>query len=111
MRRAKKGASMASSTFVVSTRRAMREWPLYNPRPTHWPSRSRISTTLPGGGLGVGFSTIFWKIHGCDERRAILSRTSGKESPADAACDPDMPVAPAAGYLVRPTFFLQELRK
>jgi hypothetical protein len=25
----------------------------------------------------AGFSTIFWKIQGCDERRAIFNRTVG----------------------------------
>src|SRR5207249_3285683 len=37
-----------------------------------------MSTTLPPGRREAGFSTIFWKIHGCDERRAIFSRTCGR---------------------------------
>src|SRR5438876_11244658 len=33
-----------------------------------------MSTTLPPGIRLAGFSTIFWKIHGWDERRAIFNR-------------------------------------
>src|SRR5581483_9301416 len=36
-----------------------------------------MSTTLPPGRRVAGFSTIFWKIHGWDERRAIFRRTCG----------------------------------
>jgi hypothetical protein len=36
-----------------------------------------MSTTLPGGMRVAGFSTIFWKIHGCDDRRSILRVTRG----------------------------------
>jgi hypothetical protein len=36
-----------------------------------------MSTTDPGGMRLAGFSTIFWKIHGCDDRRSILSVTTG----------------------------------
>src|SRR6476660_664342 len=36
-----------------------------------------MSTTLPGGTRVAGFSTIFWKIQGWAERRAIFSRTGG----------------------------------
>ena len=37
-----------------------------------------------GGRRAAGFSTIFWKIHGCDERRAIFSRTWGSVAGAAA---------------------------
>src|SRR5262245_6073553 len=36
-----------------------------------------MSTTLPGGSRVAGFSTIFWKTHGWEERRWILSCTAG----------------------------------
>ena len=32
----------------------------------------------------AGFSTIFWKIHGCDDRRSILSVTRGNEGTSGA---------------------------
>src|SRR5262245_27534124 len=37
-----------------------------------------MSTTLPPGSRTAGFSTIFWKIHGCEERRLIFRRTRGR---------------------------------
>src|SRR5205807_7172669 len=48
------------------------------PRPAQLSSRSRMSTTVPGGKRVAGFSTIFWKIHGWDERRTIFKRTCGR---------------------------------
>src|SRR6516162_10294061 len=39
-----------------------------------------MSTTLPPGTRPGGFSTIFWKIHGWAERRAIFKRIWGKIS-------------------------------
>src|SRR5437762_1295616 len=44
-----------------------------------------MSTTLPPGRRTAGFSTIFWKIQGCDERRLILRRTRGRPLAGEAA--------------------------
>ncbi len=36
-----------------------------------------VHDATPAGCRVAGFSTIFWKIHGCDERRSIFSVTTG----------------------------------
>src|SRR5690606_22584179 len=36
-----------------------------------------MSTMLPGFGRCAGFSTSFWKIHGCAERQGLRRRMTG----------------------------------
>ena len=45
-------------------------------RPSRLPRRSR-RRGCPGLGRTAGFSTIFWKIQGCEDRHALRRRTAG----------------------------------
>src|SRR5262245_32026038 len=58
-----------------------------------------MSTTLPGGRRVAGFSTIFWKTHGCCDRRSIFSRTWGRPGAAGAGASEtsELIKAPNAG--------------
>ena len=71
---------MDSFGSAVSTRKLMRECQLYRPRPAQLPSRSKMSTTEPFATFVAGFSIIFWNIHGCQLRRAVLRFTRGNVS-------------------------------
>src|SRR5262245_58793132 len=54
-----------------------------------------MSTTLPPGMREAGFSTIFWKIQGCHERRAILTRICGNDEAGGVMLSPYCsPLAP-----------------
>src|SRR5262245_35964299 len=54
-----------------------------------------MSTTLPAGRRFAGFSIIFWKIQGCEERRAIFKRIrgSGVTGIVDSTADMEVSVA------------------
>src|SRR5262249_38650735 len=54
--------------------------------PPHCPFLCGMSPTEPGASRPAGFPTIFGKIHGCDDRRSILSETTGKRGVWSAEC-------------------------